>query len=130
MIATHDEKLKEISQKLLKTQEQNAQLSSENAAYKKQVDILLEKNETMQYVEDMQTDEIARLKAMPAEHGKVIEASKMIGFTERIDNISLQLEEKKTENQKLVTQLEIVTKEKQQRLNLLQNEITALKDQL
>ena len=53
MIGKYDDKIKEINQKLLQTQEENAKLSGTNYEYKKQIDILLEKNETMQDVEEM-----------------------------------------------------------------------------
>ena len=47
LIANYDDKVKEVNDKLLKTQEENAKLSNLNMECKKQIDILLEKEETI-----------------------------------------------------------------------------------
>ena len=53
LIAKYDDKIKEVNDKLLKTQEENAKLSNVNMECKKQIDILLEKEETMLDVEEI-----------------------------------------------------------------------------
>ena len=78
----------------------------------------------------MQTAEINKLKAIPEERGSYMEAEKVREYSERIDNIQLKLEQKNTIIQKLTAQSEIDSKEKQAKINMMQNENSSLKNQI
>ena len=63
----HHQVVQEIKDQLMQTQEASAKTANENAQYKKQVDVLLSKNETLSDVGEIQTEEIDRLRALPEE---------------------------------------------------------------
>ena len=63
----HEQAVQEIKDQLVSTQEASAKIANENAQYKKQVDVLLSKNETLSDVGEIQTEEIERLRALPDE---------------------------------------------------------------
>lgn len=63
----HHQVIQAIKDQLVQTQEASAKIANENAQYKKQVDVLLSKNETLSDVGEIQTEEIDRLRALPEE---------------------------------------------------------------
>jgi len=74
----HDKIVDEIRSTLLKTQEESARVASENAQYKKHVDVLLGKNETLQDMSEIQSEEISRLRGLPDEKQKFLNTQQQV----------------------------------------------------
>lgn len=126
----HERAVSDINAKLLQTQEQSAKIANENAQFKKQVDILLSKNETLADVGEIQTEEINRLRSLPEEKQKFLSTQQLQDLNTRVDQLKLQLDEQKSQNVQLKRENEILQRSSIERQNLLQGEISGLRDQL
>ena len=69
--------------------------------------MLAEKNETFQDVSEMQTDEIERLRNLPEEKKKLLDAQQIQLLSSRVDKIKIDLNEKTMLCQKLKSEAEI-----------------------
>ena len=85
----HDTVVKEIKDKLLKTQEESARIANENATYKKNVDVLLGKCETLENVGEIQTEEIDRLRGLPDEKKSFLSTEQLQTLNARVDKLKL-----------------------------------------
>ena len=74
MLEERDQEVGDINKKLVNTQAENAQYQNQVKELKKQIEVLAEKNETFQDVSEMQTDEIERLRNLPEEKKKLLDA--------------------------------------------------------
>lgn len=126
----HDKAIIEIKQKLLQTQELSARTANENAQFKKQVDILLSKNETLADVGEINTEEINRLRELPKEQEKSLNLQQLQEMTARVEKLELKLSKATSLNIQLEAEKQILEKSSIERQNLLNAEISGLRDQV
>lgn len=95
----HDKEIKEIKESLQKTQEESASFANENFQLKKNVDVLLGKNETLEDMRDIQTEEIERLRGLPDEKQKFLNTQQQVkSMSTSVDQLKLELDARLSEN--------------------------------
>ena len=69
---------------------------------------MVDKNETMKDLEEINTDEINRLKAIPEEKKLLMSSEQLSSLNARLDKLKLDLDDKKMQNSKLTSELQLV----------------------
>ena len=79
---------------------------------------------------EIQTDEIERLRGLPEEKKNFLSSQQLQALNQRVDQLKTKNDEMTSQNVQLKAENEILQKSSIERLNLLQSEISGLRDQL